>query len=177
MKLKGFCKAKDTVNWIKRQPTKWEKSFTNPTSNRGLMSKIKKRTQNLDIRQPKNTMKIRIRSKQRILIRQNSSVVKEIHLRKCSTFIAIRKMQIKTTLRFHLRSVGMAKINSTSDSSCWQGCGATGTLLHWEWFVQSLWKLVWWFLRKMGINLLQYPALPCALPRAFEQGISDLQSY
>ena len=36
IKLQSFCKAKDTVNRTKQQPTNWEKIFTNPTSNRGL---------------------------------------------------------------------------------------------------------------------------------------------
>jgi hypothetical protein len=42
IKLQSFCKAKDTVNRTKRQPTDWEKIFTNPTSNSGLISKIYK---------------------------------------------------------------------------------------------------------------------------------------
>ena len=41
LKLKSFCKAKDTVNKTKQQPTKWEKIFTNPTSDRGLIFKIR----------------------------------------------------------------------------------------------------------------------------------------
>jgi hypothetical protein len=41
MKLKSFCKAKDTINKSKR-PTDWEKMFTNPTSDRGLIPKIYK---------------------------------------------------------------------------------------------------------------------------------------
>jgi hypothetical protein len=40
MKLKSFCKAKDTINRTKQEPTDWEKIFTNPTSDRGLISKI-----------------------------------------------------------------------------------------------------------------------------------------
>ena len=40
IKLKGFCKAKDTVNRKKKQPTDCEKIFTNPTSDRGLVSNI-----------------------------------------------------------------------------------------------------------------------------------------
>ena len=42
IKLQSFSKAKDTVNRTKRQPTDWEKIFTNPTSNRGLISNIYK---------------------------------------------------------------------------------------------------------------------------------------
>ena len=41
IKLKSFCKAKDTVNRTKQQPTEWEKIFTNPTSDRNLTSTIK----------------------------------------------------------------------------------------------------------------------------------------
>ena len=41
-KLQSFCKAKDTLNKIKRQPTDWEKIFINPKSDRGLISNIYK---------------------------------------------------------------------------------------------------------------------------------------
>jgi hypothetical protein len=40
IKLQSFCKAKDMVNKTQRQPTDWEKIFTNPKSDRGLISKI-----------------------------------------------------------------------------------------------------------------------------------------
>ena len=40
IKLQRFCKAKDTVNKTKRPPTDWERIFTNPKSDRGLVSNI-----------------------------------------------------------------------------------------------------------------------------------------
>jgi hypothetical protein len=46
----------------------------------------------------------------------------EKHLKKCSTSLIIREMEIKTTLRFHLISVIMTKIKNSDDSKCWQGC-------------------------------------------------------
>jgi hypothetical protein len=52
--LKKLCKAKDTVNKTKRQPTDWEKIFTNPKSNSGLVSNIYKELKNLDSRKPNN---------------------------------------------------------------------------------------------------------------------------
>jgi hypothetical protein len=48
-------------------------------------------------------------------------------LKECSTALAIREMQIKMNLRFHLPPVRMAKIKNAIDSSCWRGCGPRAT--------------------------------------------------
>jgi hypothetical protein len=83
------------------------------------------------------------------------------HLKKCSA--SLSSEQIKTTLRFHLTPVRMAKIKNSGDSICWLGCGERGILLHWFWdckLVQPLWKSVWRFLRKLDIILLEDPAIP-----------------
>jgi hypothetical protein len=72
-------------------------------------------------------------------------------------------MQIKTTLRFHFTPVSMAKIKNSGDSRCWWGCGERGTLLYCWWdckLVQTLWKSVWCFLRKLDIVLPEDPAIP-----------------
>ena len=50
MKLQSFCKAKDTVNNTKRSPTDWERIFTYPKSDRGLISNIYKELKKLDSR-------------------------------------------------------------------------------------------------------------------------------
>ena len=57
MKLQSFCKAKDTVNKTKRPPTDWEKFFTNPKSDRGLIPNIYKELKKLDSREPNNLIK------------------------------------------------------------------------------------------------------------------------
>jgi len=84
------------------------------------------------------------------------------HLKKCSTSLVIREMQIKTILRYRLTPVRMAKIKNSGDSRSWQRCGERGTLLHCWWdcnLVQPLWKSVWQFLRKLDIVLPKEPAI------------------
>ena len=57
IKLQSFCKAKDKVKRTNQQPTNWEKIFTNPTSDRGLISNIYKELKKLDHREPNNPIK------------------------------------------------------------------------------------------------------------------------
>jgi hypothetical protein len=80
----------------------------------------------------------------------------EKHLKKCSKSLLIREMKIKTTLRFHLTPIRIAKVKTSGDSTCWRGCRERGTLLHCWWdskLVQPLWKSIWTFLRKLEIDL------------------------
>jgi hypothetical protein len=60
--LQSFCKAKDTLTRTKQQPTDWKKIFTNPTSDRGLITNIYKELKKLDSREPNNPIKNGVQS-------------------------------------------------------------------------------------------------------------------
>ena len=67
IKFQSFCKAKDTVSKTKRPPADWERMFTYPKSDGGLISNIYKELKKLDSRNSNNPLKMGYRAKQRIL--------------------------------------------------------------------------------------------------------------
>ena len=84
-------------------------------------------------------------------------------MKKSTSSLVTREMQIKTTVRYYLMPVRMAIIKKSGDNRCCRGCREIGTLLHCWWgckLLQPLWKTVWQFLKDLGPEIPFDPAIP-----------------
>ena len=85
------------------------------------------------------------------------------HKKRCSIFLIIREMQIKTTMRYHFTLVRTAIIKRSTNSKRWRGCEEKRTLLYCWWeckLIQPQWKMVWRFLKKIEIKPPYDSAIP-----------------
>ena len=84
-------------------------------------------------------------------------------MKRSSASLAIREMQIKTTMRYHFTPVRTAIITKSTNNKCWQDCEEKGTLVHCWWecrLVWPLWKTLWDFLKKLKVELPFNPVIP-----------------
>jgi hypothetical protein len=117
IKLKSFCTAKETVTRLKRQPTEGEKIFASYSSDRALTSSIDRELKQLSPQRINIPMKKWAHEFNREFSKEEVQITRKYM--KCSTSLVIKEMQIKTTLRFHLTPVRMAKIKGNSNNKCW----------------------------------------------------------
>ena len=138
---------KGTISKVKRQPSEWEKIIANETTDKGLISRIYKQLIQVNARKTKNPIKKWEKDLNRHFSKEEMQMANK-HMKRCSTLLIIREMQIKITMRYHLTLVRMAFIKKSTNNKCCRGCEEKETLLHCWWeckLIQPLWKSVWRF--------------------------------
>ena len=118
IKIKTSCRVKETISKTKRQPTERGKIFANDISDKQLVSKIYKELIKLNTQKANNPVKKWTQDMDRHFSIEDIQMDNR-HMKKYSTSLNIREIQIKTTMRCHLILVKMASIEKIRNNKCW----------------------------------------------------------
>jgi hypothetical protein len=118
MKLKSFCTAKEMVSKLKRPPTEWEKMFASYISDKRLITRIYREPKKLNSPKINKPIKKWVTELNTTSSKEEVQVAKK-HMKKCSPSLAIKEMQIKTTLSFHKTPIIIATIKNTTNNKHW----------------------------------------------------------
>ena len=122
IKLKSFYTTKETISRVKRRLSEWEKIIANETTDKELISKIYKQLMQFNTRKRNNPIKKWEKDLNTHFSKEDIQMANK-HMKRCSISLIIRKMQIKTTMRYHLTQVRMTMSKKSTNNKCWRGHG------------------------------------------------------
>ena len=117
IKIRSFYTAKDTVNKTKRQPTAWEKIYAKDVLDKGLVSKIYKELLKINTKETNNPIMKWAKDMKRNLTEEDIDMA-NMHMKKCSASLALRDIQIQTTIIWLFTPQRIAKINTKENIKC-----------------------------------------------------------